>query len=340
MRNETRLMFNQLRRRIAELNQVESAAEQFTVEPSVQQTLERRIQESSEFLKSINIIGVDELIGEKVGLGVGTTIAGRTNTNTTDRNPAQVSDETANNYELKFTEFDTAIKYAKLDAWAKFPNFQELVRDAILRQQALDRIMVGFNGVSAAVSTDRAANPLLQDVNKGWLQQYREKAPERVMAEVVEASGKVRIGAGGDYENLDALVFDAVNEMIDPWHRENTSLVVITGRKLLADKYFPLINKSNEPTESLALDLIISQKRIGGLQAIRVPFVPDGTLMITTLDNLSIYYQNGARRRHVIDNPKRSQIENYESSNEGYVIEDFGAGCVIENIEVGDYSAG
>ena len=55
--------------------------------------------------------------------------------------------------------------------------------------------------------------------------------------------------------------------------------------------------------------------------------------MVTRLDNLSRYYQEGARRRSVIDNPKRDQIENYESSNDAYVIEDYGMAAVSENIE-------
>ncbi len=59
--------------------------------------------------------------------------------------------------------------------------------------------------------------------------------------------------------------------MIDPWHRESTALRAICGRKLLADKYFPLINKDQPPTEQRALDMIVSQKRMGGQQAARVP---------------------------------------------------------------------
>lgn len=37
--------------------------------------------------------------------------------------------------------------------------------------------------------------------------------------------------------------------------------------------------------------------------------------------------------------PKRDRIENYESINEDYVIEDYAAGCLVENIEVGEFSA-
>lgn len=39
-----------------------------------------------------------------------------------------------------------------------------------MKRQALDRIMIGFNGVKRAKTSDRDANPMLQDVNKGWLQ--------------------------------------------------------------------------------------------------------------------------------------------------------------------------
>ena len=55
---------------------------------------------------------------------------------------------------------------------------------------------------------------------------------------------------------------------------------------------------------------------------------------MTTFDNLSIYVQEGARRRTVIDNPKRDQIENYESSNEDYYIEDLGLAAMAEKIEL------
>ncbi|WP_261537048.1 phage major capsid protein, P2 family, partial [Burkholderia multivorans] len=93
------------------------------------------------------------------------------------------------------------------------------------------------------------------------------------------------------------------------------------GRELLQDKYFPVVNKDQPPTEALAADVITAQKRIGNLPAVRVPYFPPRALMITRLDNLSLYWQIGARRRALIDNPKRDRIENFESSNDAYVIE-------------------
>lgn len=333
MRNETRLAFNKMRAQIATLSGVESATESFTVDPSIQQRLETNIQESSEFLGRINVMGVDEIKGEKLGLGISGPIAGRTDVSTDDRAPRDLSGLDPNGYECFSTEFDTYLSWSKIDAWAKFPDFQIRVRNAILRQQALDRIMIGFNGVSAESESDRATYPLLQDVNIGWLQQYRANAPARVLSEVVADSDAVTIGAGGDYANLDALVFDCINNLIDPWFRESTDLVAIMGRQLLADKYFPMISSHAEtPTENKALDMIISQKRVGGVGAVRVPFVPDGSILITSLENLSLYWQHGSRRRHIVDEPKRKRIENYESSNDGYVVEDYGFGCLIENI--------
>lgn len=335
MRNDTRKHFNNFASQVAKLNGVPDATQKFAVDPTIQQRLEKRIQESSDFLSRINMIGVDELKGEKLALGVSGPIAARTNVSNQDRQTRDVSTLDAQGYECRMTEFDTHLGYNKLDAWAKFPNFQAMLRDAIVRQQALDRMMIGFNGTSAASQTDLAANPMLQDVNIGWLEHYRTQAPARVLKEGATA-GTLKVGKSGDYENLDAVVYDAVNELIDPWFRNATGLIAIVGRKLMADKYFPLINQNQPPTEQQAMDVIISQKRIGGQQGLQVPYFPDNAILVTTLDNLSVYWQNGARRRYVTENPKRNRIENYESSNDAYVVEDFGAGCLVENIELSE----
>ena len=324
MKKETRLAYNKYVAQIAKLNDTSDVSTKFTVEPSVQQTLETKIQESSEFLKRINVLPVTELEGEKLGLSVSGPIASRTDTTKADRQPVDPTALDSSKYRCEKTDYDTAITYRKLDAWAKFPDFQQRIRDVIVTQSALDRIMIGWNGAEAAPTTDKAANPLLQDVNIGWLQQYRNRAAQRVLHEGTKQAGKVLVGKDGDYANLDALVMDIVSSMIDPWFQEDTGLVVICGRELLHDKYFPIVNATQAPTEQLAADLIVSQKRIGNLPAVRVPFFPKRAMMVTKLDNLSIYFQESARRRSLIDNPKRDQIENYESSNDAYVVEDFG----------------
>ncbi|MDC7830294.1 MULTISPECIES: phage major capsid protein, P2 family [Pseudomonas] len=337
MRNDTRALFNQYLAQVAALSGVSSASATFAVDPTVQQKLETRIQESSDFLSKINNIPVDELLGQKVGLGVSGTIASRTDTTgTASRSPRDVSSTDKSDYKCEKTDFDTAIPYSLLDAWAKFPDFQARLRDAIVKRQALDRLMIGFNGTSAAATTNRATNPLLQDVNIGWLQQYRNNAPQRVL-KTGKAAGKIVIGTGtdADYNNLDSLVYDVISNLIDPWHRKDPGLVVIVGRDLVHDKYFPLVNKEQPASEKLSTDVILAANRMGGLQPVEVPYIPDNALFITSLQNLSLYYQTGGRRRFVKEAPEKNRIENYESSNDAYVVEDYGFGCLIENIVTG-----
>ncbi|EME1730595.1 phage major capsid protein, P2 family [Cronobacter sakazakii] len=341
MKKKTRFAFNAYLQQLAKLNgiDVNDIGSKYTAEPSIAQTLETKIQESSAFLTRINIVPVDEQSGERLGLGIGSTVAGTTDTTKKEREPTDPTYIDGEGYKCTQTNFDTALGYEKLDLWAKFEDFQIRIRDAIIKRQALDRIMIGFNGERREKTSDRLTYPLLQDVNIGWLEKIRREAPVRVLSRIVGSDGTVvsqtvRIGKGGDFKNLDALVMGAVSEKIEPWYQDDTELVVICGRSLMADKYFPIVNRDQPNSEALAADLIISQKRIGGLPAVQAPFFPANAILITRLDNLSIYWQDGTRRRAVIDNPKRDRIENFESVNEAYVIEDYDCVALIENIEV------
>lgn len=337
MRNETRLAFDAYCANIATLSGIKDVSKTFSVNPSVQQKMEQRIQQSSGFLQLINMIGVDQQMGSKIGLGAGTPSASTTNTSEKEREPIDLSSMDESGYICTQTDFDTFLTYAKMDAWAHIPNFQLMIRDQNLKNQALARIMIGFNGSSRAANSNRATNPLLQDVNIGWMQKHRTNASARVMSEV-GSTGKIQIGDSVDsahgYKNLDALVYDISNEMLDPWFRQDPTMVVIVGSKLLSDKYFPIINKTQPNSEAIAADMIISQKRIGGLKAISVPYVPEDAVIVTSLDNLSVYYQNGTRRRTIQEQPNRSRAVWFESSNEAYVVEDHGKMAIAENIEI------
>lgn len=332
MKESTRFKFNQVTEDLAKINGVASVAHKFTVEPSVQQKLEDKAQESSEFLGKINVVVVPEMSGELIGLGITRPIASRTNTNTTDRQATDPTGLDGREYVCKKTDFDTAIKYNKLDIWAKFKDFYNRIRALILKRQTLDRIMIGFNGVRAAAETDIAANPLLQDVNIGWLEKQRVENEDRTMTSGATPD-KIKLGVGGDYINHDALVMDMVQNLLPSWNQKHPDLVVLCSSNTLSDKYFPLVNKEQENSEKIAADLIISQKRMGNLPVYAPPFFPDDVIVVTTFSNLSIYTQEGARRRLLIDNPKRDQIENYESANEAYVIEDLELMAMAENIE-------
>mgnify|MGYP003109954060 CR=1 FL=1 len=333
MKNTTRSQFNAYAAQIAVLNSVEDATVKFAVEPTIEQKMEDRIQESADFLKDINILPVDEMSGEKIGIGIDSPIASRTNTVDNDRSPRAVGDMTGKTYEAKKTDFDTYITYKQMDIWAKFPDFQQRLRNKVIEQIARDRLMIGFNGTSAAAETDIDTYPMLQDVNIGWLQHIRAGASERVL-------DGIKVGAGGDYENMDAAVFDATNELLDPWYREDSELVAVTGRSLLADKYLGLINANDAPTEKNALRTLMANKTLGNLPGLGVPFFPTRSLLITKRSNLSIYWQSGSRRRQIMDNPKRDRVEDFNSVNEAYVVEDFGACAFLDNILLPDGQGG
>lgn len=334
MRKETRLAFKGYQAHVAKLNGIDDATEKFSVEPSIHQKLETAIQESNALLGRINIIGVDEQTGEALQIGVNGPVASRTNTGAGNRrNPGERHALSKDSYACKQTNFDTAFKYATLDQWAKFQDFQSRLTNSIAQRQGLDRLTIGWHGTQAAVQTDIATYPMLQDVNIGWLQKIRVGAPDRHIAEGEEGSGKVVIGKGGDYETLDGLVFDAV-QLLEPWHRSHPDLVVIVSRTLLHEKLLKAVEKGGESNqEENAAQEIVSRARLGGLPIVDAPFFPDGTVLITTLSNLSIYWQEKTRRRHIRDEPDYDRVADYQSVNEAYVIEDFGLVALVENIE-------
>lgn len=347
MKLETRKLWDGYSQRQAELNGVlpHHVDKHFAIAPSVSQTLEDKVQQSSDFLKQIGIYPVSEQEGEKLGLGVGGPVASTNAGSTTRRDPRSVHALDSDKYRCEQTNFDTFISYAQLDMWAKFPDFQKRITNQLVNRRALDRIMVGFNGTSHADKSDLTANPLLQDVNIGWLQKYRANAPQRVMSGVTLTSRDEsnKIIAKGDYSNLDALVYDATGSLLDEWYKTAPDLVVITGRNIVTAREYPLINgisDNNPNSEALAGQLIVSRKSINNLPTLIAPFFPEHAMLVTSLRNLSIYWQEGKQRRMLKEEPEYNRISTYESSNDAYVIEDYGYGCLIENITWAEAAAG
>ncbi|CAI8755568.1 Capsid protein [Pseudomonas sp. IT-P44] len=326
-------MYAQLQLDIAETYGVALSRKMFSVEPTIAQELNDAITAKSDFLQRINVIGVSEIKGQKVFLGVSGPVTGRTNTGTKDREARDVSALNDSTYELSSTESDVSLSYAKIDAWAKFPEFHQKYSAAVQKQIALDRIMVGFHGTHAAPQTDIVAFPMLQDVNKGWLQIARDKIPEQVLTQGLEA-GKVTLGEGGDYANLDALVHDT-KQMVDERLRDGGDLIAIIGSDLLAaDKAKLYAKQGDVPTEKERIEEAQVIATYGGLPSFSFPFFPVDTVVVTSFDNLSIYFQDTSWRKQTIDNPKRSRVEDYNSRNEGYVIEQLEKFAMTENVEL------
>lgn len=320
---------------------VESVAEQFSVAPTIAQTLHEKIVEEDTFLAKINTFPVDELKGEKVLGAVSGVVGKRTNTDENDRVPQEVLALGSKDYQLYSTEFDTYIKYATVDAWAKFPEFQELYAKWVRKAIAMARVRTGWYGTSAATVTNKATNPNGEDVNKGWFQLMREYDGGSQWLSAGGTANQIRIGEGGDYPNLDAAVHDC-RQMLDPIFRERDDLVAFIGSDLLAaDKASLYVKQGSTPSEKERIANELVTKTYGGLSVNTPSGFPSRGLFITTYDNLSWYYQDTSVRRQVVDNPRRNRVEDYTSVNDGYVVEneEMAAGFEYKNIKIKEGAA-
>lgn len=307
---------------VAKQNGVDDATEMFNVNPNGTQRIVAAIRQSNWFLGKVNIISVKNQIGEAIGLGVTGMIASRTDTSGDgERKPKDYHGMKAMPYNCVQTNFDTAIRYAKLDAFAHFKNFSKIISKHTREQIDANKITVGWYGLSAESNTDAKANPNGEDVNKGWYQAMREHVPDRLITEG-ETAGEIRIGEGGDFVNLDSAVLNVKN-LLDDIVENDSNLIAIIGTDLLAYEKAKFYEAhGNTPTEKSKVEEKQVIGTFGGLPAVTVPGFPSTGIMVTSYDNLSIYIQEDSVRRSVgKKNDPKDQIENYECMNMAYVIE-------------------
>ncbi len=332
MQKQTKTKLSAYVKAVATQNDVDDATEKFNVSPNGTQRIIAAIRESSWFLNKINIISVKNQKGESIGLGVTGMIASRTDTSGSGkRTPKDHSSMGAMPYMCEQTNFDTALRYAKLDAWAHHKNFNALISKATREQIDANKITIGWYGVSVAPNTNASANPNGEDVNKGWFQAMRDHNADRLITTGQKADGEIRIGEGGDFINLDLAVLETKNLLHDACENDS-NLVAIIGSDLLAyDKAKFYEAHGNTPSEKGKIQELQVIGTYGGLPAVKVPGFPSTGIMVTSYDNLSIYIQEGSVRRSAgKKNDEKDQIENFESMNMAYVIEEVGKAAAIE----------
>ncbi len=351
---------------IQRVNNARDISRNFTLSPTSEQRLEDLQRESVGFLQRVNVMGVRDLQGDVIGLGTTNMIASRKSRANLPRTPRYVGALQDRKFQLYSTLFDTMLPWEVFDAWSKFPDFAARYARHIAVSVGLSRISVGFNGITAAADTDAEAHPLGEDVNIGWLQKLRLERADHVMGRATVTAGGVTTATGaaapiyigndadhadGDYKNIDALAYDLIAGM-PSYARASTDHVVIVSQDLVDEKYFPMINRplsesvdgGKATSDAVVSDIVMSTKQIGGRPAAIAPFFPEGTMMITPLgrpnatdsSNLSLYYQEGSRRRYIKDEPENmAGLVDYNSVNEGYVIESTDYAVMAENITFG-----
>lgn len=302
----------------------------YTATPSIAQTIyDLMVEEADPFLNEINILPVQDVQGEKVGLSVTGLVVSRTDTSGAGERAAKnFIDPLEKGYQLYSVDSDIAIPYSLLNAWSKFPDFAERLNRAIKKALALDLIRVGWHGTSAAATTNSTTYPNGEDVNIGWLKQIKDyNSGSQYLAGTVGVP--VELG-GNDFPNLDSLVHDAITRLA-VYHQDRTDLVALISRNLVnaaKGKYYA--DLGNSAVEKEKIGKIV--QTYGGLQSMTPPAFPAGKILVTPLANLSVYYQETSWRRQQIDEPKKNQLADYNQRNEGYVVEDFTASSYIDNI--------
>lgn len=319
MKDATRKLYNKMGMRIAKTYGVSNVTEPFSIMPSVEQRLQDKIVELDSFLSRIHVITVGEMEGQNILGSASGPASGRTDTSVegNERSPRDLLGLDKFGYKLYQTNSDVYMRYATMDAWAKFKDFAERYARYVQQRIANDRVIIGWHGESASGNTDIEANPLMQDVNKGWLQYMRDNLPTNILTTGEKAPGEIRIGTDGDFLNLDHAVAEMV-EGIPQYLRQN--LVALIGSELVgrekSELYKALAIKPTEKTLATA-----SLTSFGGLGWETPSNFPSRGLVITSLDNLSIYVQEGTWRRHIKEKPAKDRIEDFNSRNEGYVVE-------------------
>ena len=313
----------------------EQVSNGYTIAPTAVQTMYDEIAQNTELLQKINLRPKTEKVGEVIGLSSG--LIG-SNTDTTgagkERKPKPIHNLSGRKYSLEKTNFDAALRYDEIDQWAHLTDFPKHINKKIAESIALSLVTIGMNGTSRADDSDASTNTMLQDVAKGWLQKMREENKARCIGTAGTSVTSVPHGPGAtNYKNLDAVVTDALNIM-DERFADRSDFVVLTSRRTVGDKYLRIVNKSGDTaTEIEAGGRLNKERTLGGLPVMYVPNMPQNTLLITPLSNLSIYYQISGERRLIVDNPRKDQLESLQSKNIDFIVEEYGAAVLIENLK-------
>ena len=332
MLEATRVVLSAYIKEVAKQNGVADATKKFSVTPAATQRIIAQIRESNWFLKRINIIPVINQKGEAIGLGVSGMIASRTDTSAgKTRKTKRVYNMKPMPYLCEQVNFDTHIRYSQLDAFAHLKNFNIIISNQTREQIDANKITIGFYGESCEVNTDATANPNGEDVCKGWFQAIRDHNTEAMIKEGKKAVNEIRIGEGGDFINLDLAVMNVKGLLHDSCEND-ADLIAIIGSDLLAyDKAKFYAKNGNTPSEKSKIEEAQVIGTYGGLPAVSVPGFPPSGILVTSYKNLSLYIQEGSIRRSVgKQNDERDQVENFESMNIAYVIEQLEKAAAVE----------
>lgn len=311
--------------------------EGFTPTPSIVQTLNEKIRAENSVLMKVNVKGVKSKRGQKLSIGTGANAISRRTKLTGDkerkaRYPGSLEHS---EYELHKTETDYSVPDVILEEWAHVDGkVAQKIQNQVKITIAEERVKIGWNGVEAKEETDPSAKPMLEDLNKGWLQKVREENASGHFTEVRSGTGEIVVGVKdgvtSDHANVNALVASLKRSI--PKHLRK-DLVVLVGEDIADYHEDQIYSKYGEqPTEAQQKEMDAVMGKLGGLPWETPDFFPEDAILITSWDNLSIYYQTESWKKQSYYSGRREQWEDYNKRNEGYVLENSEKTALAENI--------
>ncbi len=282
----------------------------------------------------INIVLVEDRQGTAFLWAGGEPCTGRTNMDDGDRQTSSLISNPSI-YETAETQCDVHIPYGIISKWAiasrnkqysskEKTNFGNKYVSFVQKRVCMDVLNIGFNGTNAAPTTSPQAR--LVDVNKGWIQTVKEQKPEQVIVAPLTLGGDAADPA--NYVNLDAAVADILDQSIDISLRDG--LVCIISDNLIADERYRFYQANDFIKEKK--DTSDTFSHFGGLDAVRVPNFPDNTIVVTSLENLSVYIKESTTYRQIERNPRRNRVEDYQHREEAYVVENMAQFAAVTNL--------
>lgn len=222
---------------------------------------------------------------------------------------------------------DSRIRYEKLDHFTQTElNFADAFEKYLDKHLLSGVLMVGLNGTHKADNSAPDTAPHCEDVQKGWLQKIREHAAQNSGKGVLNVG---EIGENGKYKTLSKAVKAGVKQ-ITPIYADG-DLIAICGRNVIEDE---AIENNKDGLEGQFITRL--QKLVGGCKAITLPHFPADAILVTRLDNLSLYVHRNNVRRGFIEEPAQDSINHYFSFNVDFVVENYDACCLLENIELAE----
>ncbi|MBV7387229.1 phage major capsid protein, P2 family [Pasteurellaceae bacterium TAE3-ERU1] len=279
--------------------------------------------EKNNFLRLINLIVTDVVSGFSPGLAL--PMPSVIDTSQHAREPENNYFTQPKPFECQQINFDYQLTYSKLDYLAAYYDrdlIAEALSNLLYRYIFNGLLMIGFNGKQRnSLKSDSRTNPKGEDVAKGWLQKLREEKGNNVIASAA-------IGKSQDYANIHQVIKAMLAKIPEPLRSSN--LIAICGRNALPDVEFDS-DWEDFSAENNAL-FTLSRRTIGGLKAIIIPCFPAASVLVTRLDNLTLYLHHPSIKKTLEEVPARNLINNYTSLRADFVLEDANAAVLVENL--------